>query len=397
MRPLSVAMLSWEYPPLIVGGLGRHVHALSHALAAQGHRVTVFARGPHGVQEDRDVRVVRAQSIPPGIAFRDLVPWSMSLNLGLLGRAAALEVDDRPDVIHAHDWLVAPAALGLRDLAGVPVVATIHATEHGRHGGRVDRPVQRFVHDVERWLVAEADRLITCSSFMTSEVRRVFQVPDDAVETIPNEVDRAAFRPASPARPPERPTLLFAGRLEHEKGVQVLLRAIPLVARRLPWVRLRVVGRGTYAPDLERLASRLGLVGRVRFDGWVDPERLKELYASVNAVVVPSLYEPFGLVALEAMACAVPVVAADTGGLRELIEDDATGLRFPPGDHAALAAALIRVLSDPDLARRLGRAGRAVVGGRDTWAGAASRTAEVYRLALRERTRPPLPVGSAGP
>jgi glycogen(starch) synthase len=346
----------------------------------------VFTRGPEGFQQDGPVRVIRARSIPPGIAFRDLVPWSMALNLGLLGRSAADVAEGPPDVIHLHDWLVAPAALALRDLTGSPVVATVHATEQGRHGGRVDAPVQRFVDGVERWLVEEVDRIVTCSAHMRGEVGRVFGVEEGLVEMIPNQVDMAAYGRAVPARN-GRPTLLFAGRLEYEKGVQTLLEAIPLVARDLPWARLRVVGRGTYAGELRRRTGELGLEGRVRFDGFVDAERLRELYLSSDAVVVPSLYEPFGLVALEAMASGVPVVASDTGGLRELVEDEVTGLRFPPGDHAALARTVVRVLSDPDLARRLGREGRAMVAGRDTWAGAASRTAEVYRLALRDRDR----------
>jgi glycogen(starch) synthase len=388
MRSLSVAMLSWEYPPLLVGGLGRHVHALSQALAAQGHRVTVYARGPDGVQEDGDVRVVRGRSTPPGIAFQDLVPWSMALNLGLFRRAAADK--EEPDVIHAHDWLVAPAALSLRDLVGAPVVATMHATEHGRHRGRLAGPVQRFVHDVERWLVAEADRIITCSAFMRAEVQHVFGLPASSVEAIPNQVDLAGFRTAVSNGPATTPTLLYAGRLEYEKGVQILLRAVQLLARRLPSVRLRVVGRGTYDVELERLAGRLGLTGRVRFDGWVEAGRLRELYAATEVVVIPSLYEPFGLVALEAMASGIPVVASDTGGLPELIEAEESGILVPPGDHVALAHALARVLSDGELARRLGRAGRAAVAGRDSWAGAASRTAEVYRLALRDRERPSL-------
>ncbi|HEX2024889.1 MAG TPA: glycosyltransferase family 4 protein, partial [Actinomycetota bacterium] len=272
-------MLSWEYPPLVVGGLGRHVYSLSHAEAAQGHQVTVYARGPDAVQDDGAVRVVRAQSVPPGLPFRDLVPWAMALNLGLLRRAAANGADP-PDVIHAHDWLVAPAALALRDMTGVPVVATIHATEQGRHLGRLGGPIQRFVHDVERWLVTESDRLITCSAFMRAEVGRVFDVPPSSIETIPNQVDLGEFRPPATSTASARPTLLFAGRLEHEKGVQTLLRALPMVARRVPWVRLRVVGRGTYAGELERLAASLGLTGRVRFDGWVDADRLRELYGS---------------------------------------------------------------------------------------------------------------------
>jgi glycogen(starch) synthase len=396
MRTLSVAMLSWEYPPLVVGGLGRHVYSLSHAAAVQGHRITVYARGPDGVQEDGGVRVVRAQSVPPGLPFRDLVPWAMALNLGLL-RWAAANGTPPPDVIHAHDWLVAPAALALRDMTGAPVVATIHATEHGRHLGRLGGPVQRFVHDVERWLVTEADRLITCSAFMRAEVGRVFDVSPSSIETIPNQLDPAAFRPPTTSTPSAGATLLFAGRLEHEKGVQTLLHALPLVARRVPAVRLRVAGRGTYAAELERLAAAIGLTDRVRFDGWVEGERLRELYASSDAVVIPSLYEPFGLVALEAMACSVPVIASDTGGLRELVVDEVTGILFPPGDHVALAEVIIRLLTDRTLARSLGRAGRGMVSGRDTWASAAARTAEVYRQALGDPHRSRLPSSAAGP
>jgi glycogen synthase len=395
MRPLSVAMLSWEYPPLVVGGLGRHVYSLSHAAAAHGHQVTVYARGPDAVQDDGAVRVIRAQSVPPGIPFRDLVPWAMALNMGLLRRAAANSTEP-PDVIHAHDWLVAPAALALRDMTGAPMVATIHATEHGRHLGRPGGPIQQFVHDVERWLVTEADRIITCSAFMRAEVGRVFDVPPSSIETIPNQVDLAAFRHPASSAPPARPTLLFVGRLEHEKGVQTLLRALPLVARRIPWVRLRVVGRGSFAAELERLTAALGLTGRVRFDGWVDAERLGELYGASDAVVIPSLYEPFGLVALEAMACGVPVIAADTGGLRELVEDEVTGIRFSAGDHEALAEVVVRLLGDRTLVRSLGRAGRAKVAGRETWAAAAVRTTEVYRQAVRDLHRSRVPSAVPG-
>jgi glycogen(starch) synthase len=378
-------MLSWEYPPLVVGGLSRHVHALAHALGAQGHQVTVYTRGRDGSQHEGPVRVVRAGSIPPGIPFSDLVPWSMALNLGLFRRSAAELGSERPDVIHLHDWLVAPAALGLRDLAGAPVVATIHATEHGRHGGRVERPVPRFIDAVERWMVEEADRLIVCSSSMQAEAIDVLGADPAVVDTIPNQIDTSLFRPARTSSPARRPTLLFAGRLEYEKGVQTLLHALPVVARRLPEIRLRIVGRGTYADHLHRQARQLGLDGRVRFDGFVDPDRLRDLYVSSHAVVVPSLYEPFGLVALEAMACGVPVVVSDAGGLRELVDHGATGLRFPAGDHGALARALVRLLCDQDLARRVGRAGRGAVAGRDTWAEAAARTAEVYRLAIGPR------------
>lgn len=393
MRSLSVALLSWEYPPVVVGGLARHVHALARALAGDGHRVTVYTRGdartPAETHED-GVRVVRVQGYPPNIPMDDLVPWVLGLNLALLHRVERDIRDRPPDVLHAHDWLVAYAGAALKDLADFPLVVTIHATEHGRHRGRLGGPTQRFVHAVERWLTGEADRLITCSAYMRGELTRLFGVPTAKLDMIPNEVDVPAFErtsgPRGEAWSGGAPVILFAGRLQYEKGVQTLLRALPLIRRRVPGVRVLITGRGTYRRDLETLADRLSLDGQVRFEGFIDEDRLRCLYRTADVVVVPSLYEPFGLVALESMAAGTPVVAADTGGLREIVEHGVTGLRFVPADPGSLARATVRVLTDRPLAERLAARARAALAERGSWADAASRTADAYRRAVANRS-----------
>jgi glycogen synthase len=387
--PLSVAMLAWEYPPVIVGGLARHVCELAGGLASRGHVVTVYTRGRAGTAEEETHGGVRIRRVPDDAAnVQNLIPWALAFNLALLDRAAGELQDHPPDLIHAHDWLVARAAVALKSLARVPLVATIHATEHGRHRGRLPGPVQRSVHREERRLVAEADRVICCSAFMRQEVARVLDVPPQRIDTIPNEVDLGAFAPVPGTRTElvrdGLPLIVFAGRLEYEKGVQTILEALPMMDRLAPGVSLLVAGTGTYHPTLEARAAALGLDGRVRFLGFVDEGRLRGLYSAADMVVVPSLYEPFGLVALEAMASGTPVLASDTGGLREIVDHEVTGLRFPPGAAGALAREAARVLTDRRLARRLAAGASASLAARASWSGVATRTAEVYRRAVEE-------------
>jgi glycogen(starch) synthase len=392
VRPLSVALLSWEYPPVVVGGLSRHVHQLARGLAEKGHRPTVYSRAhPQASSEslERGVRVVRIQGWPRRLTSRNLVQWVGGFNRALARRALPDFRREAPDVLHAHDWLVAWAAEALRDALALPLVATIHATEFGRHGGRIHGATQRMIDGVERRLTAGADRVIACSEHMRREVRDLFDVEPEKVDMIPNEVDGSVFTDHGDGagRGWHGPLILFAGRLEYEKGVQTVLEALPSIERQVPGVGLIVAGAGTYRASLEQRARDIGLDGQVRFAGFVEEPDLRSLYRTADLVVVPSLYEPFGLVALEAMASGAPVVAADTGGLREIVEHGATGLRFRPDDPSALADAAVRVLTERDLARRLVAEARRALAVRRSWAGVAARTVETYRRAMAERRR----------
>lgn len=366
------------------------MYELSKHLAHEGHSVTVYTRGTSGAAADEmreGVRVVRIEAYPPPLAIEDLVPWTLAFNIGLIHRAMGELLDEAPDVLHAHDWLVAYAGVVLKDLCTLPLVSTIHATEHGRHGGTLPGPTQRFVHRVERWLVAESERVITCSAFMRKEVEAALGADEARLEMIPNQVDLSPFaQPAPSVRSTVwsdgRPLILFAGRLEYEKGVQTALDALQEIERQVPGVGLLVAGDGTYRSALQAQVNELGLQDRVRFEGFVDEVRLRSLYRSADLAIVPSLYEPFGLVALEAMASETPVVVADAGGLREFVQHEVSGLRFRPGDARALARAATRVLLDPALGRRLAREARSSLDARGSWNTAAARTAEAYRRAV---------------
>jgi glycogen synthase len=390
---MRVLMLSWEYPPQIVGGLGRHVHRLSTSLAAHGHEVHVVTRDhPEAVAEEiiEGVHVIRCAEYPPMIEFSDLVPWVLQLNLAMQERATALLMDADIDIVHAHDWLVAYAAAAAKNCFELPMVATVHATEFGRHQGYLPGPMNKLIHQVEWWLSYEARRVISCSEYMRDQVRTIFELPADKQDVIPNGVDLNEFdRPEGigawrAARVKEGEKLLFfAGRLEYEKGVQTVLDALPRVLEHEP-VRFVVAGVGTHASALREHATRLGLDDRVEFLGFIEEEELRMWYAAADLAVVPSLYEPFGMVALETMASGTPCIAADTGGLRELVVHEATGLRFTPGDPESLAGVILRLTTDRRLDQRLTVDARRMLNDQYSWDSIARRTVEVYERAIDE-------------
>jgi glycogen(starch) synthase len=178
--------------------------------------------------------------------------------------------------------------------------------------------------------------------------------------------------------------VVYSGRLEWEKGVHDLLEALPAMRARHPGLRLAVVGEGSQASELARQAAELGVTADVTFVGWVEDDALVALAAAADVAVVPSIYEPFGLVALEAAAVGTPLVVADTGGLREVVEHGVTGLRFAARDVEALTHAVSALLDDEVLARRLVRDARDVVERDYSWHHIAALTVEVYQRAARE-------------
>ncbi len=388
---MRILLLSWEYPPRIVGGLGRHVYRLSTAFAAAGHDVHVVTREhPDAPMEEirEGVHVVRAGEYPPIVPFDDLFPWVLAFNLAVQQKAAQVLLEHEIDVVHAHDWLVAYAAAGVRDVFDVPVVSTIHATEFGRHQGHLPNDLSKLIHQVEWWLAYESRRTITCSNFMRDEVKSLFSVPDERLRVIPNGVDLDVFarRPgvekfrAARLEPGEK-MIFFAGRLEFEKGVQTVLDALPRVLKQVP-VRFFVAGVGTHADELRQHVRRKRLASRVEFVGFVPDGELRRYYAAADLAVVPSLYEPFGMVALETMASGTPCIAADTGGLREIVVHEATGLRFTPGDPRSLADTMLRILTDERLDRRLSMDARRMLEQQFSWRSIAAHTVDVYRDAI---------------
>jgi glycogen(starch) synthase len=391
---VRVLMLTWEYPPLVVGGLGRHVDALARELVAAGHDVQVITRGEAGaaVDEVRDgVRVRRAAVDPVAIDFttETLLAWAQASEHALIRAALPIVRRWRPDVVHAHDWLVAQSGMTLAEVAHAPLVATIHATEAGRHQGWLPAPLNIAIHSVERWLANSAAAVITCSGAMRAEAVPLFELRPERVTVVPNGIRPESWRTGARAVAAARarhaadgPLLVYAGRLVHEKGVQDLLDALPALKVRWPGLRLLVAGTGVYEGDLQARARRRRVSRIVEWAGFVPEDELAPMLGAADAVVVPSRYEPFGIVALEAAAARAPLVVSRTGGLCDLVAAGIAAASFEPGDVPGLVSAVNGVLADPVAsAAGVRRAARRV--SRDyTWPAVAAATAGVYERAL---------------
>jgi len=352
---LRVVILSWEFPPRIVGGIAPHVYNLSCDLVSKGvdvHVVTCDFPGAEKSEEINGVHVLRVDSSK--ISSPNFATWVYLMNMHMQSEAADLinHLSGDVDVIHAHDWLVANAAIGLKHIFRVPLVATIHSTEMGRRNGlRTD--YERMVHQTEKWLSHEAWRVICCSKYMASHVRSTFVLPEERVVVIPNGVDINDF-PKEPDKTQFRRSfasddekiVLFVGRLVYEKGVQVLINAVPKVLAKVN-AKFVIVGDGYLKDSLAGQVNRMGLNHKVYFTGFIDDQTLRKLYGCADVCVVPSLYEPFGITALEAMAAKVPLVVADSGGLSEIVGHDRTGVRVFPNNADSLAWGITRVLLNP--------------------------------------------------
>ena len=385
---MRVLLVSWEYPPVIEGGLARHVRKLSEHLVGEGVEVHVLSRsGGHlpaeEVRHGVVVHRVREPEFPRDVSA--FVRWVDGMNADMY--ELGVDLCDRLefDLVHSHDWLVAEVAQRLAARVDCPWLVTVHATEFGRHQGWVSGYPQSHIHAVERHMVAAADHVITCSHYMRGHVATVLAAPLGRTTVIQNAVDPSDLEPAVDldelrarfAQPHEQ-LVLLVGRLVYEKGFHLALDALAEFLDRASGVRFVVAGSGTAEAQLRDQARRLGLMRHASFLGWVGDDMLHSLYRIAEVTIVPSIYEPFGLVALEAMACGCLCIVADTGGLREVVPADGTvGLRFRSRDSAALGEVLAQIMTD-DLARaKLVAEAREHVLGFD-WSEVARRTRDVY-------------------
>jgi glycogen(starch) synthase len=389
-----VLILSWEYPPVIEGGLARHVRKLSEELVRQGVAVDVLTRGAgeapgNGgpvVEERGGVTVHRVREPDWPRDLDRFVAWVQRMNQDMLLAGEALAEEHDYDLVHGHDWLVAHACAALADRLGVPFLTTIHATEHGRHQGWVQDQPQSHIHAVERWMAQRADSVITCSHYMRGHVADIFDIDEGRITVIPNGIDPRDLRPVDDLQTlrrkfaqPHEQLVLLVGRLVYEKGFQLALDALPGVIERVGDVRFLVAGSGTHEAELKAQAQRLGLTDQGVFLGWIGDDALHSLYRIADLCVVPSIYEPFGLVALEAMASGCPCIVADTGGLREVVPaGDRVGLRFNGGDAEHLGVMIERLLVDQELRDRLVAEASEHVLSFD-WSDVAQRTRGIYR------------------
>jgi glycosyltransferase involved in cell wall biosynthesis len=380
-------------------------------MVAQGCEVHVITADHPGTAEYEldeggvHVHRVKTQTGPDGVDWPtpNFITWDARLNFGMLQYALKLHSEKPFDIVHAHDWLVADAAWVLKSV-GLPLVSTIHATEFGRNQG-IFTDDSRYIDTVEWRLIYESRLVIVNSSHMFDEVVDHFIVPPEKVITIPNGVfpdklqstDEAAVLRAKHGVG-DGPVLLFVGRLVREKGVQVLLEAAPTILESHPGATIVIAGAGYYEGELRALVEAKGLVERVKFFGLANDADLSELYTFADVLVVPSLYEPFGIVALEGMAARVPTVTSDAGGLKDIVEHTRDGITTFAGDSSSLAWGILQILDNPELAGQIKEAARQKVLDQFTWTKISERTLSFYETALGQsalKSAAVLPFGSA--
>jgi glycogen(starch) synthase len=393
---MRVLMFSWEYPPYVVGGLGQHVAELVPSLGdlfeVELHLVTPgWAGGP----PSEHVGQVMVHRVDPPQADGDVYTRAWRTNLRLEEYALRLWHEGGPfDLIHVHDWLVSFAGVALKHSFKVPLVTTMHATEQGRGGGHLHSDLSRAIHHAEWWLTYESWRVIACSAYMAREVTSYFRCPWEKIDVIPNGVEATRYDRLDGANLahfrsmyglPSEQIVFSVGRLVYEKGLQVLLYAAPQLVRQVLTVKVVIAGRGPELDWLRSLAWSLGIGEKVLFTGYISDGDRDRLFKIADCAVFPSLYEPFGIVALEAMAARCPVVVSDVGGLSDVVQHGETGVTVYPDDANSLAWGILETLTHPqETAERVKKAHR-LVHEEYSWAHIARRTADVYQRVLDER------------
>jgi len=387
---MKICMLTWEFPPRIVGGIAPHCLGLAKALARENHEVHVVTLDFPGAPISEDVEGVQVHRTKIELGHPSFITWTFLFNHFMERKVAMLSRDVDFDIIHIHDWLTAEAGISCKHYLNKPLVSTVHSTEVGRAQG-LHSPDSYLIDGLEWWMAYEAKRVIVTSNSMKWEIQNHFHLPEDKIDTIPNavdvakyqkEIDRESVRRRYGVWPNEK-LVLFIGRLVPQKGVEYLIKALPIIVQRRPEAKLVITGDGWSKSYLEGLARSTGHGDKIRFVGFVSDSNLVELTMSADVLVVPSVYEPFGIVALEGMASGVPVVAGNVGGLSEVVEHDRTGVLVHSGDLGSISWGVNKVLSDPGYSHWLIENAKKKVKEIYSWDAVAKRTAKVYEEACR--------------
>ncbi|MCA1581176.1 MAG: glycosyltransferase family 4 protein [Acidobacteria bacterium] len=414
---MRVLMFGWEYPPHVTGGLGVASAGLvgglletgtevilvlpCHPFAAGHPLLAIVDSGEVAAADDRPHRkrfLLRLRRVPSllrpyvtetsyqedfvaaretGTTFRSLYGPDLATEVlryaEVAGRIARRE---RFDVIHAHDWLTYLAGIEARRASGKPLAVHVHATEFDRSpmGGNA------FVSETERLGVSTADRVIAVSRYTADTVSERYGVPRERMRVVHNAIDAHESVGAWEVSEHD-PLVLFAGRITWQKGPQFFVDAAALVAREIPNVRFAVAGSGDrLRPMMDRVAAH-GIERHFLFTGFLPPAELDRLYARANVYVMPSVSEPFGLTALEALRHGTPAIVSRNAGVSEVVRNV---LRVDFGDTNDLASKILSVLLFRPLSDALGAGGRSEVA-RLSWKDAALKCLEVYRELSVER------------
>jgi len=383
---MRICILTWEFPPRIVGGIARHCEGLARALAHMGHEVHVFTLDFPGTPDYEEIDGVKVYRTVTELGHPNFLTWTLLFNHFLEKRLGRVSQQVKFDILHIHDWLTAPAGISFKYCVKKPMILTVHSTETGRAQG-IHGPDSFAIDGVEWWATYEASKIIVTSGSMKGELCGHFHLPSDKIKIIPNAIDLTKYQMSvDPQSVRQRygvgsneKLVLCVGRLVPQKGIEHLIHAVPAIVWRHPEAKFVIVGEGWLKGHLEYLARSSGHGWKIRFTGFLPDLEVIALMTSADVLVIPSIYEPFGIVALEGMAAGVPVVASQVGGLAEVVEHDRTGILVYSRNPESIAWGVDRVLSAPDHSRWLTENARETIQKVYSWEGIAKKTIEVYK------------------
>ena len=387
---MKILMLTWEYPPRVVGGIARVVYDISRTLLKDGHDVTVvtYKEGdaPY-FEDDKGVKVYRVDNYM--INPNNFIDWIMQMNFNMVAKVnEIIQEQGNFDVIHAHDWLVAYAAKTIKSSYNIPIVSTIHATEAGRNSGIHDE-TQRYINDTEWMLTYESAEVIVNSNYMKNELQRLFGLPYEKINVIPNGVNLSLFNGIERdynfrrkyAMDNEK-IILFMGRLVYEKGIQHLISAMPKILQGYHDSKLVICGKCGMQRELQQQVTAMGIGNKVCFAGYMNGKDVQRMYKAADIAVFPSTYEPFGIVALEAMLSENPIVVSDIGGLNEIVEHRVNGMKAYCGNPNSIADSILELLYDHKLCADITRKAKNKVRNEYNWSKIAQDTHFTYQKAI---------------
>jgi len=384
---MRILHLTTEFPPIIYGGLGTAVGGWVTGSARSGLDVAVLlVEGP--LADDEGVAYGQphpASQAAGRVVERSGITFFQASSTNAI--EAGLEAVRRwqPDIIHLHTAMIWHVAEAIRAHTGKPLVYHVHS---------VDRAEYELGHEPNQWLaqateqsaaIVSSDRLIALSDSESELLRYYYPEERDRIRIVGNGIDdtNAARQAATKSRATASPLVLYSGRLVERKGIHELLAAIPDVLAAEPRARFVLAGgppslsseevaRQWLPPELEPHRSQ------IHFTGWLSPSQVEQWYAAADILVVPSRYEPFGMVVLEGMLHGLPIVAADVGGPAEILDHTRTGVLFPPRDAHAHARTLARLVKSARLRERIGAAAAREVRDRWMWPQRVERMRAVY-------------------
>lgn len=379
-RKLKILLLSWEYPPNIVGGLSRHVSGLAVHMADLGHEVHVLTAHNGEIPTYETESGVHVHRVKPVNNQDDyFLSWIGGLNLAMVFKAERLAEEILFDLVHAHDWLVGTAAIAIKETLKIPLLSTIHATEHGRNNG-IYNEIQQFVHEKEQQLINNTDQLIVCSEYMKDSLESIFQAEDSKIAVIPNgvelpavEIDVFKIFPGLTSRK----YIFSIGRIVKEKGFETIVEAAAIAKSKGLDYFFMIAGKGPMLDTYRRKVMDSHLENHVAFIGFVSDEQRNALLSGCDIAVFPSLYEPFGIVALESMILAKPTIVSKTGGIKGIVKHLQTGMLMSPGNAESLLEQIDFLINNPCHAEEIGQKGRQVVKSLYGWKRIASETTRV--------------------